>query len=70
MKDGIYGAVVERGRISADSIDGYEVESLDRRGIVAPSLRAVTEQTFAVGEIVYFFLFPDGTGKILCSAQG
>ena len=28
--------------------------------------QAIIEHEYEVGDMVYFFLFPDGTGKILC----
>ena len=59
-------APIERGKITSATDDGYTVESFDRKGIVSPAIDGVDESVYAVGDIVYFFLFPDGTGKIMC----
>lgn len=59
---------IERGRVRAAAADGYEVESLDRRGIASPPLLAADGETYAEGDMVLFVLFRDGTGKILCRA--
>ena len=63
----MYGAVVERGKILAADEKKYIVETLDRKGIESLQITALNGAPFAVGDIVYFFLFSDGTGKILCS---
>lgn len=67
-----YGANIERGRITAREGDGYKVASLDRDGIESPALPIIpvppgTEAPeYTVGDTVYFFLFRDGTGRIIC----
>jgi len=61
-------APMERGKITAVSEDGYTVASFDRDGIVSPPIDDINEGVYAVGDIVYFFLFSDGTGKIMCKA--
>ncbi len=61
-----YGAVIERGKIESAKDAAYTVSSYDREGIVTPPIRAIDGHSYAVGDTVYFFLFPDGTGKILC----
>lgn len=63
-----YGAMIERGRITAAEPGGYAVASLDREGIESPLLKTIDNTTYTVGDTVYFFLFRDGTGKILCKA--
>lgn len=63
-----YGAVIERGRVQAAVTGGYTVVSLDREGIESPPLSPIDGQSYTVGDMVYFFLFRDGTGKILCEA--
>lgn len=60
------GAVIERGRIVGSSPEGYSVESLDRQGIVSPPIIAISDAEYTVGDMVVFFLFGDGTGRILC----
>ena len=62
-----YGASIERGKVLTASAGSYTVASLDREGIISPAITA-SSGVFAVGETVYFFLFRDGTGKILCRA--
>lgn len=62
------GATIERGKILTAETDGYTVESLDREGITSPLMTAIGNDTYTVGDPVYFFLFHDGTGKILCGA--
>ncbi len=64
-----YGAVIERGTIKSTGTGGYIVSSLDRDGIETPEIGPVTEnETYAVNDRVYFFLFPDGNGKIIGKA--
>lgn len=61
------GAVIERGRIvSTDG--GYTVASLDREGIVSPPILSIDAKTYSTGDMVYFFLFNDGNGKIISPA--
>lgn len=61
------GAFIERGEIRTKAGDKYAVTSLDRPGIEAAEMAAEGEEgTYAIGDRVYFFLFRDGTGKILC----
>lgn len=61
------GAAIERGIvIAADDGGLYRVASLDRDGIISTPIMAVNANVYNVNDIVYFFLFPDGTGKILC----
>lgn len=60
------GATVERGRIKAATNGGYIVSSCDREGIETPPIQPIFDTTYTVGDAVYFFLFQDGTGKIIC----
>ena len=62
------GASVERGKIAEIAAEGYRVENLDRRGIVTCVISCVDNSLYNVGDMVYFFMFRDGTGKILCRA--
>lgn len=63
------GAFIERGTILSASNDGYTVKSFDRDGIITPPIKPISTDTkYTVGDTVYFFLFRDGTGKILCAA--
>ena len=61
-----YGAVIERGKVLSAGENGYTVASLDRPGIEAPEIKAIDKSTYTVGSMVYFFLFADGTGRIIC----
>lgn len=61
-----YGTI-ERGKILSASNGEYTIASLDRDGITTPPLKPVnTSATFSAGDMVYFFYFKDGTGRILC----
>ena len=62
------GASVERGKIAEVTEAGYRVENLDRRGIVTCAISCVDNTQYNAGDMVYFFMFRDGTGKILCKA--
>ena len=61
------GALVERGTIRSIESAGYIVASLDRKDIISPPLGAIGEG-YAMGDMVLFVLFSDGTGKIICKA--
>lgn len=60
------GATVERGIITGTEGGGYTVKSYDRDGIESPPIPPMNNESYTKGDKVYFFLFPDGTGKILC----
>ncbi len=62
------GACIERGKILTATEAGYTVQSLDRDGIMTPPIQPTDDSTYTVDDMVYFFLFRDGTGKILCGA--
>ena len=62
-----YGAPLERGVIAEAAEGGYIVESLDRRGIRTLPLPGFPGSAFSEGEEVYFFVYTDGTGLVLCS---
>ena len=67
----MYGASIERGRITGQAEGGYTVASLDRDGIESPAIPTIPVSgaggaEYAVGDMVYFFLFRDGTGGIIC----
>lgn len=61
-------APMERGKITSVSENGYTVASFDRDGIISPPIDDINGKSYAVGDTVYFFLFSDGTGKIMCKA--
>lgn len=59
---------IERGKILAVNESGYSVASLDRVGIEIPDLKPLLEaEKYTVGQMVYFFSFSDGDGRIVCS---
>ena len=60
-----YGAAIERGTILTAADGEYTVASADRDGIMTPRITGIDNTTYTVGDTVYFFLFRDGTGKIL-----
>ena len=62
------GALVERGRIAQIANDGYRVENLDRRGLTSRVITGADDTEYDVDDMVYFFMFRDGTGKIICKA--
>lgn len=57
-------ALIERGEIVSAENGQYMVKSLDRDGITA-RLKGVNSKAYDAGNRVYFFLFDDGTGRIL-----
>ena len=62
------GAVIERGIVLTAEAGLYTVASFDRDGIVTPPIAAANDDNYQADDIVCFFLFRDGTGKILCHA--
>jgi hypothetical protein len=63
-----YGAALERGQVETATETGCTVRSFDRPGLITPEIPAMGDDTYAAGDNVLFFLFPDGTGVILCGA--
>ncbi len=63
-----YGAIIERGKVLTVKVEGYTVASLDREGIESPPIFPMDGRSYTVGDTVYYFLFRDGTGRILCKA--
>lgn len=60
-------AGIERGKIISVEAGGCIVASIDRDGIESPPLEALYSDgtIYSVGDCVYFFMFNDGTGRIL-----
>ena len=60
-------ARIERGTI-IEASDGneYKAQSLDRRGVVSGTLKALGDATYQTGDRVEYYTFPDGTGRIFC----
>lgn len=61
-----YGAFIERGIVMRHTEDGYIVQSADRDGITTPPITYIGDEEITVGDEVCFFLFSDGTGRIIC----
>ncbi|MBQ8111364.1 MAG: hypothetical protein IJ124_14505 [Clostridia bacterium] len=59
-----YGAFIERGEILSEDSAAYTVKSLDRDGIITPPIKAINDG-YDVGDRVFFFLFNDGSGRII-----
>ena len=59
-----YGAMIERGEILTESSGMYTVKSFDREGVITPPIPAISD-SYDVGDHVFFFLFRDGSGRIL-----
>ena len=62
-----YGARLERGVVEAVTAQGYSIRSEDRPGLVTPPLPGMGEEIYDVGSRVVFFMFDDGTGRIVCA---
>lgn len=62
------GALIERGIIAETAAEGYRVQNLDRPGLTSRIITGTDDTEYAAGDMVYFFLYHDGTGKILCKA--
>lgn len=61
------GAMIERGRVIEKNGTDYKVLSLTRDGITSPPIPAIGTAGYATGDLVYFFLFEDGSGAIIAS---
>ena len=62
----IFGGIVERGEVSQVQQDGYIISSLDRNGIITSPIKPVGTESYKAGDRVYYFIFNDGTGRIIC----
>ena len=60
----LYGAIIERGVILTEESGAYTVQSFDRENVVTPPITALSD-SYDVGNRVFFFLFNDGSGRIL-----
>jgi len=56
---------IERGKITSVTDEGYIVESMDRPGLITPPIISIFNTPYIANDAVYFFLFPDGTGRVL-----
>lgn len=62
------GTLIERGKIAEVANGGYRVANLDRPGLTSRVITGIDNTTYTANDIVYFFMFRDGTGKIICKA--
>lgn len=62
-----YGAKIERGYVTQATDGKYIVQSYDRTGLTTPPIETINQQQYNAGDRVYFFLFDDGSGKIIAS---
>ncbi len=60
------GAKIERGLITDKTSVGYIIKSIDRTGIITPAIESSGQELYTVGELVNFYLYSDGTGRIIC----
>ena len=60
-----YGATIERGRIISAQAGKYTVESYDRDGVTTPPITTTDDNSYNTGDRVFFFMFNDGTGRII-----
>lgn len=60
------GAKIERGIVTDKTSIGYVIKSIDRNGIITPAIAASGQELYTVGELVSFYLYNDGTGRIIC----
>ena len=67
--DRISGAMIERGEVIGVGEEGYTVRSFTRYSITTPELKPIDYSVYSVGDIVYYFLFPDGDGAILAAVS-
>lgn len=64
--------IIERGEILEINQSGYVIKSLDRDGITTPPIKTIEDgqagivpPVYAVGNKVYYFIFKDGTGRVI-----
>lgn len=62
----LHGAALERGRVTKIENGKYRVESLDRPGLKSTAMKVFSGETLTEGDSVFFYLFADGDGIILC----
>lgn len=62
----LHGAALERGRVAKIENGKYRVESLDRPGLKSTAIKVFSGETLTEGDSVFFYLFADGDGIILC----
>lgn len=64
--DKTHGSALERGRVVGIENEKYRVESLDRPGLKSKAMKVFSGETLTEGDSVFFYLFADGDGIILC----
>lgn len=60
-----FGAYIERGEIAEKVGNGYIVRSYTRFDILTQKIYSVNDNAYSVGDMVYYFMFPDGNGMII-----
>lgn len=60
-----FGACIERGEIAEIVDNGYIVRSYSRFDILTQKIYSINDTAYSIGDIVYFFMFPDGNGMII-----
>ena len=59
--------IIERGEVIEVKTGGYVIASADRDGIITPPLGPLESgHSYSVNDKVYYFIFKDGTGRIIC----
>lgn len=61
----LFGALIERGEVLTAEDAAYTVKSYDRDGVVTPPIPAIDNVNPDVGNRVFFFMFNDGSGRII-----
>lgn len=77
MRQDHSSAKIERGTLKKLASDGWIVASMDRKGIetqpmqpmeilkLTGTVEGLSKTVYQVGDRVYYFVFPDGTGQII-----
>lgn len=60
-----FGAYIERGEITEKVGNGYIVRSYTRFDILTQKIYSINDNAYSVGDMVYYFMFPDGNGMII-----
>ena len=63
----LYGAVIERGVVVSVSDDDYThiIKSFDRDGVITPPMKSIDGTIYDADDRVFFFMFNDGSGRII-----
>ena len=58
--------IIERGKVIEAATTGYRIASPPLKPIESGQNSGETP-TYNVGDMVYYFIFHDGTGRIICA---